>query len=154
MEGALATAKMRLHDARREMIADQAELKKSSDACSWGTSCLSPPFVVTAFCPLFLSIDFRPYSRKPVVRTPDVQLQRYSCAGDLADHRGCNGKHRASCNTVFAEPGLRVRSNRLDVEPANGNGDECGQCSAGGDIGHHVGRFHPDKQLQHGRSTE
>jgi hypothetical protein len=32
MEGALATAKMRLHDARREMIAAQAELKKSSDA--------------------------------------------------------------------------------------------------------------------------
>jgi hypothetical protein len=27
------------------MIAAQAELKKSSDACSWGTSCLSPPFM-------------------------------------------------------------------------------------------------------------
>ena len=26
------------------MIAAQAELKKSSDTGSWGTSCLSPPF--------------------------------------------------------------------------------------------------------------
>ena len=32
------------------MSAAQAEPKKSSDTDSWGTSCLSPPFVVTAFC--------------------------------------------------------------------------------------------------------
>jgi hypothetical protein len=37
--GALATAKMRLHEARKKkMIAAQAELEKSSDTGSWDTS--------------------------------------------------------------------------------------------------------------------
>ena len=43
------------------MSAAQAEPKKSSETDSWGTSCLSPPFVVTAFCPVYaLVVDRSP----------------------------------------------------------------------------------------------
>jgi hypothetical protein len=37
------------------MIVSLAELKKSSEPSSWGTSCLSPPFVSPPFVTAFLS---------------------------------------------------------------------------------------------------
>jgi hypothetical protein len=46
MEGPLAPAKIGLHEGEKKMmVATQAELKKSPDTGSWGTSCLSPPFI-------------------------------------------------------------------------------------------------------------